>query len=177
MQKAKLIVAFVLAVVVQLGLLAAVPAKRYIPVYAGKVIRLKVMPVDPYSPYRGYYMTLRFEISRPEDKDIQAQLDQLITKDVFVVLTEGEDGFWHIRSLHPDRPEDIPQGTVVICGKAGYHRISYGIESYYVPEDKAGHIERDLRAHIDKAVAEVAVGPFGNAALIRLRVEDRVYEY
>lgn len=68
-------------------------------------------------------------------------------------------------------------GAVVIKGRKKYSRITYGIEAYYVPETVREAIERDLRDHIDKARVEVAVGPFGNGVILRLRVGKRVYEY
>ena len=51
------------------------------------------------------------------------------------------------------------------------------MEHYFIPEKSRNVIEKDLRKNIGKAKAQIKVDKFGNAALIKLLVEDRVYEY
>jgi len=173
--KARLYIPFALALAVQLVMLGAVPFKKIMPKIAGTTVVLKIEPVDPYHSFKGYYLDLRYEISRPKPA---AQWNDLARNAiVYTVLARGDDGFWHAVSVHDRRPETLDEGAVVIRGRKKHSRINYGIEAYYVPEEVRGAIERDLRGHIDKARAEVAVGPFGNAVILRLRVGNRTYEY
>ena len=175
MNKARLYIPFALALAMQLVMLAAVPGGKIIPKIAGTTVILKVEPVDPYRRFKGYYLDLRYEISRPEPADQWNGLPGNTL--VYTVLAEGDDGFWHAVSVHSRRPETLDEGAVVIKGRKKHSRITYGIEAYYVPETVREAIERDLRDHIDKARVEVAVGPFGNAVILRLLVAEKVYDY
>jgi len=87
------------------------------------------------------------------------------------------DGFWNAVSVHQTRPESVPDGAVVIKGKLQHGRIIYGIETYFIPEDARDVVEKDLRENQNQARVEVKVDSFGHAALVKLLIEDRVYEY
>ena len=175
MKKVKWYIGFILAVTLQLGLLAAVPAKKIVPRLAGKKVVLKIQPVDPYNIMSGYFLSLDYEISHPDSLEGWDSLRE--HQIVYAILEEGQDGLWHAMSLHSDRPAAMPEGTVAIKGRKDHWRIRYGIESYYIPEKGRKKIEADLRKHSDEARAEVFVGPFGNAAIFRVWVQDRLYQY
>lgn len=174
MNKLKWYIPFVVAVLVQLFLLGAVSAQRIIPLYAGRTVVLKIEPVDPYDIFKGYYLDLDYDISR---------LDSLKTGHlpekgrVYVVLQENNQGVWKATSAHAHRPTEVPDTAVVIKARKEYSGFKYGLESYYVPETERTRIESELRKNISDAYAEVAVGPFGNATILRLRVKDQLYEY
>jgi len=165
---------FIIAVVVQAFILAAVPARKIYTRQTGTLVILKTAPYDPYSIMSGYYATLNYEISRPEIPNWRHWRE---SKPIWVVLKEGTDGVWDVGSVHSSWPESVPVGCVVIKGKKKDGRIVYGIESYFIPEDARNTVERDLREHRDQAKAEVKIDSFGHAALIKLLIEDRVYEY
>ena len=169
---------FALAVVVQLLILAAVPAKKAFAALTGTKVVLKVAPVDPYSIMSGYYVTLNYEISQPASMPATAESGRGC--DVYVVLKPGPDGAWCAESVHAQRPGAVPSDRVVIRGRRtdNWRRaIEYGIESYYIPEDAREKIADDLREHIKDARVEVLVDRFGNAFLRRLLIQDRAYEY
>jgi uncharacterized membrane-anchored protein len=65
---------------------------------------------------------------------------------------------------------------MALCGRYTGWQIEYGIENFYIPETQRGVIEEALRKHPDKARVEVKVDRNGNAALVKLMIEDRVYE-
>lgn len=175
MSKPKAILLFVLAVAVQLAILAAIPARVIIARSYGTTVALKIRPVDPYDILSGYHMVIRYDISNLKET---AGWDDAPRKGhIYVVLTEGSDASWNAVSVHAEMPEDLPAGAVVIKGWRKYWGVQYGIENFYIPEEKRKEIGDDLRDNIDQARAEVAVGPDGTAALIRLRVGDRVYDY
>lgn len=164
---------FIVAVLLQAVIIAAVPAKQIHARATGKLITIKTAPVDPYDFLSGYHVVLSYEISRPEGFD----LPRWRNTDVYVVLKEGADGVWSAESMRYKWPEDIAEGCIVIKGKKTYRGIEYGIESYFIPEENRSVIEKDLRKNRRQAKAQIKVDKYGNAALIRLMIDDRVYEY
>jgi len=51
------------------------------------------------------------------------------------------------------------------------------IESYFVPQAQRQHLGDDIRAHPDEVAAQVRVGSAGEAALLRVRVQDRLNDF
>jgi len=166
---------FVIAVLAQTLILAAVPARKIYTRQTGRTVVLKCAPVDPYNIMSGYYVILSYEISRPQiSKDWHKWRR---SQTVWVVLQKGDNEVWDAVSVHDSRPTRTPDSAVVIKGRKGHRTIIYGIESYFIPEDARHEINQDLRKNFDKARVEVKVDSFGHAALIKLMIEDRVYEY
>jgi uncharacterized membrane-anchored protein len=165
---------FVVAVVIQALILAGVPARKLYTRAAGQSIVLKVAPVDPYTSLSGYYVMLSYEISRPES--FPNAPEPQAGETVFAVVEKGEDGLWHPVALEKTLPDNLSADRVALRGRMRGRRIIYGIEEFYIPEEKRGVIDDDLRQHPDQAQVEVKVDRQGNAALERLRIEDRVYE-
>lgn len=177
MKKSKLyVVTFILALTVQLVILAAVPAKKILPKIVGRTVLLAIRPVDPYDLFSGYYMTLRYEISQPTNAENYHQFRYKKDESVYVVLAEADTGLWQAVSIHDKWPDSAPKDAIVIKGQIRRGWIRFGIERFYVPETLRHAMEKDLRSNIAYARAEVAVGPFGNAVILRLRVQDRTYE-
>ena len=177
MSARKTLYAFAGAVLVQVLILAAVPGQKMYTLLTGRTVVLRTAPVDPYDILSGYYVTLSYEISRfdsvPGSVAFEGQADGT---PMYVVLRQGEDGFWQAESVHPARP-DVAADRVVIKGRKSWRAIEYGIETYYIPEAARGTIEDDLRQHARDARIEVKVDRFGRAALVRLLIGDRVYDY
>jgi uncharacterized membrane-anchored protein len=173
----KCLIWFVVAVAAQLLILAAVPAQKIRARTIGKTIFLKTAPVDPYSIMSGYYVVLGYEISNPTVSSEWKKWPQ--GKPVWVVLrSDPNNNVWYAISVHDKRPP-VPDDCVVIKGKVGASRwrIEYGIESYFIPEDARDKVAQDLRNNSKEAKAEVKVDSSGNAAITKLIIQDRVYEY
>ncbi|HIJ70086.1 MAG TPA: GDYXXLXY domain-containing protein [Planctomycetes bacterium] len=170
---------FILALAVQVAILAAVPGKQVYARLTGKLITIKTTPVDPYDFLSGYHVVLNYEISRlPElEPTMRTGTDQEIKGYVYVILKAGDDGIWSATSVHNTWPKNVPDGCLVIKGHRNWRGIRYGIESYFIPEKHREAIEKDLRQNQRQAKAQIKVDRFGNSALIRLLVEDRIYEY
>lgn len=94
---------------------------------------------------------------------------------VYVIVKKADDGFWHRKTVTLDRPADLAEDEVLLKGINYYGRISFGIEQLYVPEETRLRIETDLRDNLDKARALVKVDSRGNAALVQVEVEGRIY--
>jgi uncharacterized membrane-anchored protein len=165
---------FVIAVAAQLLILAAVPAQKIHTLTTGKTILLKTAPVDPYSIMSGYHVILGYEISNPKVSTDWEKWSE--GKPVWVMLKADPNGIWNAVSVH-DRQPPVPSDCVVIKGKRGHWRIEYGIEAYFIPEESRDKVTQDLRRNSKEAKAEVKVDSSGNAAITKLIIQDRVYEY
>jgi uncharacterized membrane-anchored protein len=166
---------FTLAVVAQVLILAAVPAQKIYTRAYGKSVMLKIRPVDPYNILSGYYVTLGYEISNPGSFGAAPGLYDRET--IFAIVEKRADGVWHPVSLSHTFPANLPENRVAIRGRPGYSRIEYGIEEFFIPEEKRAEIEQGLRANPDQARVEIKVDARGNAALVRLLIGGRVYDY
>jgi uncharacterized membrane-anchored protein len=183
MSNRKTLWAFAGAVALQLAVLAAVPAPQAYTRLTGRTVILKTAPVDPYDVMSGYYVTLSYEISNlSRISGGNAFVNKKDATDgepiaVYVVLREGTDGVWAAESVHDSWP-DVPADRVVIKGLYRYWMpMEFGIERFFIPETAREAVEKDLREHREGARVEVKVDSFGRAALMRLRIGDRVYDY
>jgi len=167
---------FALAVAVQLLILAAIPAQKIYTRNVGRSVMLKIRPVDPYSMLRGYYVTLNYEIADPGAFTVKPD-DVYSGNNLYAILEKRDDGVWHPVSLTESLPYDLPETRIAIRGRYNYRGIEYGIEEFYIPEGKRREIEETLWANRDRARVEVKVDSKGNAALVRLLIGDRVYDY
>jgi uncharacterized membrane-anchored protein len=93
------------------------------------------------------------------------------------VLEKQADGVWRPVSLSKSYPANLPENRIAIRGRYSYSRIEYGIEEFFIPEDKRAEIEQGLWKNRDQARVEVKVDSEGNAALVRLLIGDHVYDY
>jgi len=170
----KRLVWFVIAVAAQLLILAAVPAQKIHALTTGKTILLKTAPVDPRSVMSDYYVILGYEISNPKVSTDWEKWPE--GRPVWVILKADPNGVWNAVSVHDKRPS-VPSDSVVIKGKKGHRGIEYGIEAYFIPEESRDKVTQDLRRNSRETKAEVKVDSSGNAAITKLIIQDRVYEY
>jgi uncharacterized membrane-anchored protein len=164
MSRKGVLVALVLAVVFQVSVLATEYLTSVYPLWTGQEIRLKTVPVDPRSLFRGNYVRLNYEISSiPKEAfhDIEPRQNEV----VYVSLKRNEQGLYVYNgvSLHE------PESGLFLRGRIddgfawrGNYRIRYGIEAYFLKRDQARQMERDLS---DGGVAVVMLSGSGKAAL------------
>jgi uncharacterized membrane-anchored protein len=166
---------FILAVAAQFLILAAVPAQKIYTRATGRSVMLKIRLVDPYNVLSGYYVTLNYEIANP---GAFANSDGAYNGErVYAILERRADGVWHPVSLSKSYPANLPENRIAIRGRHSYSRIEYGIDEFFIPEDKRAEIEEGLRKNHDQARVEINVDSKGDAALVRLLIGDRVYDY
>jgi len=167
---------FVLAVAAQFLILAAVPAQKIYTRAMGRSVTLKIRPVDPYNVLSGYYVTLNYEIANTGS--FANSNDSYINGErVYAILERRDDGEWRPVSMSNSYPANLPENRIAVRGRYSYSRIDYGIEEFFIPEDKRAEIEQGLWKNRDQARVEVKVDSEGNAALVRLLIGDRVYDY
>ncbi len=170
--------AFIAAVLIQVLILVAVPARKVFTIATGKTVVLKVRPVDPYSILSGYYATLGFDISRVDAFPNVSGIADGFSDGAwcYAVVEQGDDGTWKPVSLEHELPDNLPDNRVALLGRLNHGLIRYGIEEFYIPEAQRYNIDEDLRRNVDKARVEVKVDRSGHAALQRLIIADRIYE-
>ena len=178
MSKRASLVAFIVAVVIQILILVAVPARKVFTLTTGKSVVLKVQPVDPYSILSGYYATLGFDISRVDAFPNTRRASQGFSEGawLYAIVELGDDGTWKPISLEHELPANLPDNRAALLGRINHGTIRYGIEEFYIPEAQRYSIAEDLNKNVDKARVEIKVDRSGHAALERLRIEDRIYE-
>ncbi len=156
----------VAAVVLQVGVLMGEYLNSVYPLWTGREIRLKTVPVDPRSLFRGNYTRLNYEISRitlPEpEKGPYPRFGEV----VYVKLKQGEDGVYVFDSASLLQPEKglFIRGRIQTprWARSNTYQVRYGIEAYFAPKKKALELEKRLR---DGGIAVVMLAADGKAAL------------
>lgn len=130
------------------------------PLISGKKIILATAPIDPFDPFRGQYLTIRYEISSLEHiKDLQ------IGDDVYVILEKDNQGIWRKKSVSKTIPSngDYIRGKVVNNWRGA--SIEYGIEQYF--------FEKGATLPTRNITIELRVANSGRAKIYRLLHEGK----
>jgi len=153
----------------------------------GMEVLLKTVPIDPRDLFRGDYVTLDYEISTLDLKEIPAEDSYFDYDDRIYLVLELKDGYGVPKKIYKNPPED----KLYIKGKvkevlydweteeAGIKelRVDYGIESYFVPEGKGIEIERERWTGGEGVDVKVAVDKYGNAVIKSLLVGGKEIEF
>lgn len=130
----------------------------------GHEITLSLKPVDPRSLLQGDYVNLRYNIT-----DISGIEDLKDSKGLIkVVVRKSENGIYEYAGYYQyrgkwNKPYHALQEDVVINGRLnGAYEIIYGIETYFVPEETGGALEREAK------FAKVKVSKNGNSILVKV---------
>lgn len=161
------------AVVIQLLLVVVAVFAPLSARLSGDEVRLRVAPVDPIDPFRGAYVQLgypdlpaqpRVFTTEPTDGEIE-EADRG-RGEAWVPLTrDGE--VWVGGPVERTRPDS---GLYLRCDDSDW-RLKCGIESWFLPQDKAAALEQTVRG--GSAVATVRIDGRGNAALINVEASSR----
>ncbi|NOT41476.1 MAG: GDYXXLXY domain-containing protein [Alphaproteobacteria bacterium] len=150
---------------------------------ASRVVTLKVVPVDPMDPLRGEFVILNYAISRLKPAELDGE-DKFNNADTIYVTLQNKGEDWAAVAIG-HRPVAV-QGGVVIKGTVNYANeftvdaktttelnITYGIESFFVPQGMGRDIE-DTRQKGD-LTADIAIDPKGRAAIKAMRRKGEVF--
>lgn len=195
--------AIALPLLLQILLVVSVPLQAAIATVMGKTVVLRTVPVDPYDPFRGYYTTLRYDISQ---RGILSTLDgwQMTKPDLaptsaaeliepgtpFYVVLEAPEVInaaasptpWRPVAVSRQRPQNLPSNQIALRGIYRSDRIVYGLERYYLPEEERIDLESRIREaqtaeEQPRLMVEVRIGPFGNAVPIALWLQGQRIEF
>lgn len=161
----KILYGLSVAVVFQLLVLTGMYASAALPLWTGSEVKIKTLPVDPRSMFRGNYARLNYDISRIERHYFSNNEELRNGEVVYVVLKAGEDGLYQFSGAQLDKPES---GTF-LRGRIqnrrynlGNLQIRYGIEAFFAPKADALQLEADLR---NGGIAVLMVARSGKARL------------
>ncbi|MBD0342446.1 MAG: GDYXXLXY domain-containing protein, partial [Microcoleus sp. Co-bin12] len=157
----------------QIGLIAAVPATAVYTFITGKTVVLQTVPVDPYDFLRGYYQVLSYNISDrtnlqklPGWKDLPGEktpcppgaacpqnTHNVYRKTSFYVILEapkaatnpGRPQAWKPVRVSLENPGNLPANQIAIKGKYNGFLMEYGLETYYMPEDEREKVNQEIR--------------------------------
>ena len=150
----------------QLALVGLAVAPQLSARVAGDTYLMRVAPLDPIDPFRGAYVSLdypdlRHDGSRSSVEPGLGALDDGERGDVYITLVR-RDRVWAAEEWTRDRPE---AGPYLACDDRSW-QVRCGIESFFLPQDRAAATEDLLR---QGAVAEVRIDGRGNAAVVDVR--------
>jgi uncharacterized membrane-anchored protein len=144
--------AALLVSVIQTAILGSMIEGRASILRSGTEVLLKTAPVDPRDLLRGDYVILTYDISTISTTSVTgARPEAGSLAQLHVRLKPGSDGYWLVSESSFD-PLAEEAGSVVLLSRpitiydwewsnAGNLTVSYGIESFYVPEGEGKPIE------------------------------------
>lgn len=161
---------FWVAVALQVVILVGMMGLHGYTLATGSPVVLKTVPVDPWDPFMGQYVTLRYEISSLKASQVvMTGTPYRRGQQVWVSLRKGHP-YWSAVAVSARRPEAGP-GEMIMRGtvestwdERGQVWIRYGIEQFYVPEGEGQKLEQNQ----PELTVEALVDSFGRAALSRV---------
>ncbi|MUL35480.1 GDYXXLXY domain-containing protein [Gloeocapsopsis dulcis] len=183
----------------QAGIIVAAPAQPFYTQLTGKTAILQTVPVDPYDPLRGYSQILSYDISQINNLQQLPGWQELIQHtsepavngiptgtNLYVTLEAPTSNTtpppaWKPVRVSRDRPQ-IATNQVAIKGKLTGNSVTYGLETYYMPEAQRDEINQSIvQAQRDQQqrslVVEVKVDTQGRAVPISFWVNQRNYRF
>lgn len=182
---------FLLPFCLQLGIILLVPAKSAYTYNFGQSAVVQTMPVDPYDLLRGYSQTLNYDISRTSNLKQFPGGNNLAKGEIFYMVLELNineaklpPSPSKIVKITKELPQDLSLVQVALKGKVTtYNRVSYGLETYYMPESQRNKINQEIRDLQRDAegkrpfVVEIKVDRWGNSVPISLWLDDQNYHF
>lgn len=127
-----------------------VPAKMILDSEAvltsGTEYKFRTEPIDPSDPFRGKYVTLRYNAQRFETDTLYMYEEG---QEVYALLALDSAGYVEIANLYPDRPADNDYnilktniGYVWINNGRQIINLNFSFDRFYVEESKASETEQ-----------------------------------
>ncbi|MCO7226458.1 GDYXXLXY domain-containing protein [Pleionea sp. CnH1-48] len=163
--KNKVLLGLVGVVAFQFFVLTGMYVKAAMPLWTGTEVKVKTIPVDPRSLFRGNYARLRYDFDRIDAKYFENEEKLRNGEVVYVTLKQGNDNLYHFDGATLELPKDgvFLRGRVV---RHGYYenryKVNYGIDAFFAPKEEALALEKDLR---DGGIAVLMVDKGGRARI------------
>lgn len=149
----------------QLALVGLAVAPQLSARLTGEEYQLRVAPLDPIDPFRGAYVALDYPDLRANDSEGEAgglgSMEDGERGEVYIAL-EPDGEVWRAAEFTRERPDQAPY---LACTDRGW-QIDCGIDSWFLPQDEARALEREVAG--GTVIATVRVDGRGNAALVDL---------
>ena len=165
--KSHIVKGLLIAILLQGVVLIGMYVKAAMPMWTGTEIRVKTLPVDPRSLFRGNYARLNYDFSTIDYEEFMTELPLRSGEIVYITLRQNESGLYEYADVFLEEPEAGPflRGRVEqrrYARARGPVRIKYGLEAYFAPKEKALALEKELR---DGGVAVLMVGGAGRGRI------------
>ena len=143
--RSKLAAGLVAAIAFQLVVLAGMVVNAALPLWTGTEIRVRTVPVDPRSMFRGNYARLTYEFGTLPENALREVEGLRPGEVVYVNLEPGEDDEYVFAGASLERPADgvFLRGRLVTISAP--YRVRFGIEAFFAPKESALALEKDLR--------------------------------
>ena len=171
LNKKVLFIVFLLIAIVQLYVPAKMIYDQEVVLLNGNEYKFKAAPIDPNDPFRGKYITLRFDATTFPVQNIN---EWEINDEVYVQIQNDNVGFAQIKTVSKKRPVNDPDyikakiAFLMEDGKVNM-RIEYPFDRFYMEESKAQAAEDMYRESIidSTQVAYALVNIRNGEAVIR----------
>lgn len=150
------------AIAFQLVVLGGMVVSAALPLRTGTEIRVRTVPVDPRSMFRGNYARLDYEFGTLPEDALAGEDDLRMGEVVYVSLEPGAEQEYEFAGVSLDPPAEGVFLRGRIAGGPPSHRVRFGIEAFFAPKEKALALEEDLRSG---GIAVLMVDGRGRAAL------------
>ncbi len=189
---------FAVPLFLQSLLVCSIAAQSIYALATGTTVVLKTVPVDPYDLLRGYYQILSYDISSFNTlKNLSGWQDLKRNKgsvnipnnqQVYITLAKvkaanaSSPQAWQPVAISNQIPTSLSADTIAIRGVSNGNSILYGLETYYMPEDRKDDVNKDVsaaRASGGKRnlLVEIKVDNRGVATPVGLWVGDKQYRF
>ena len=157
----------IIVILLQITVLTAEYLFSVYPLWTGKEVRLKTVPVDPRSLFRGNYALLNYDISSVSLSDQADIINPRAGEIIYVKLKQGENDLHVFDGASFSKPESglFIRGRIksnFVSQTTQPYTVKYGIEAYFAPKEKALELEKQLR---NGGIALVMLTENGKASL------------
>ncbi len=165
MEKKYYMVLFALLAIAQLGVAARMIIQQEQIIQKGEPFFFKTAPIDPYDPFRGKYITLRFEAEQYETTDLRTWQAQ---EEVFVSIITDSAGFVQIAGLSKTPPlSDTPYFQARVnyfypTDSLATISLDFPFDRFYMEESKAPEAEKIYREAFQQSKEDIYAVVFIN---------------
>ncbi len=183
---------FLLPFTVQLLIVLAVPSQSLYTYAFGKTVTIQTIPVDPYDLLRGYSQTLGYDVlsnwndlkKLPGGENLEKRVTFYVTLQAPESLEQQPPLPWTPIAVTQVKPDNLAENQIAIAGNhLNYRSVVYGLETYYMPENKRNKINEEIsnlqRQPNGKVpfVVDVKIDSRGKAIPLSLWIGDRKYQF
>ena len=162
MNRSKIVAGLVAAIAFQLAVLAGMVVNAALPLWTGTEIRVRTVPVDPRSMFRGNYARLGYEFGTLPENALRGVEGLRRGEVVYVSIEPGARDEYVFAGASLERPAEGVFLRGRLATVSSPFRVRFGIEAFFAPKERALELEKDLR---NGGTAVLMVTDRGQAAL------------
>lgn len=177
-------------------LIFSIPFQSVYALITGTTVILKTQPVDPFDLLRGYYQILSYDISSfntlaklPGWKNVSPTCSGCVNierhRQVYITLektagnNQNQRNAWQPVAIDRQLPENLADDRIALRGISDGNQILYGLETYYMPEDRKDTVNTEIGASrsAEQLLVEVKVDHRGLATPVSLWIGKKKYQF